>query len=272
MHHTLKVVGDLTVKSITPTAADKIYKSMCAGEKWRTGEKAVEYCAGAWKRMVRYERKIFSTEHPNPWVGVALKKRTRKVKRAVDRETVYRFADAAIDAGRPECAAAAVICFEWLQRPENVTGGYFRWTDYSPPAHQGWIQIEHHKTGARVWHPLYDDDGTAFYEEAMAVLERMPRRGISVVLGPQNQQYSPTRFANIVRKIACDAGMDGFTLDACRHGGMTELEEAELTDGQGRALSAHKSQRSYQGYAKRTKQRALIATKKRFKFRKKTNH
>jgi hypothetical protein len=31
-----------------------------------------------------------------------------------------------------------------------------------------------------------------------------------------------------------------FTLDACRHGGMTELEEAVLTDGQGRALSAHK--------------------------------
>jgi hypothetical protein len=26
-----------------------------------------------------------------------------------------------------------------------------------------------------------------------------------------------------------------FTLDACRHGGMTELEEAELTEGQGRA-------------------------------------
>ena len=39
-----------------------------------------------------------------------------------------------------------------------------------------------------------------------------------------------------------------FTLDACRHGGMTELEEAQLTDGQGRALSAHKS-RAYEGYA-----------------------
>jgi hypothetical protein len=36
-----------------------------------------------------------------------------------------------------------------------------------------------------------------------------------------------------------------FTLDTCRHGGMTELEEAELTDGQGRALSAHKSQQAY---------------------------
>jgi hypothetical protein len=50
-----------------------------------------------------------------------------------------------------------------------------------------------------------------------------------------------------------------FTLDACRHGGMTELEEAELTDGQGRALSAHKS-RAYEGYAKRTMERALAAT------------
>ena len=30
-----------------------------------------------------------------------------------------------------------------------------------------------------------------------------------------------------------------FTLDSRRHGGMTELKEAELIDGQGRALSAH---------------------------------
>jgi hypothetical protein len=48
-----------------------------------------------------------------------------------------------------------------------------------------------------------------------------------------------------------------------RHGGMTELEEAELTDGQGRALSAHKSQQAYEGYAKRTMGRALSATRKR---------
>ena len=54
-----------------------------------------------------------------------------------------------------------------------------------------------------------------------------------------------------------------FTFDACRHGGMTELEEAELTDGQGRALSAHRTQQSYIGYAKRTERRVLAATRKR---------
>jgi hypothetical protein len=54
-------------------------------------------------------------------------------------------------------------------------------------------------------------------------------------------------------KLAINAvlGMFRRLADACRHGGMTELEEAELTDDQGRALSAHKS-RAYEGYAKRT--------------------
>jgi hypothetical protein len=41
---------------------------------------------------------------------------------------------------------------------------------------------------------------------------------------------------------------------------MMELEE--LTYGQGRALSAHKS-RAYEGYAKRTMERALAAARKR---------
>ncbi|HEY6755361.1 MAG TPA: hypothetical protein VI077_11725, partial [Pseudolabrys sp.] len=50
-----------------------------------------------------------------------------------------------------------------------------------------------------------------------------------------------------------------FTLDACRHGGMTELEEAALTEGQGRALSGHKTAQAYRGYAKETFDRALSA-------------
>ena len=57
---------------------------------------------------------------------------------------------------------------------------------------------------------------------------------------------------------------EGITLDACRHGGMTELEEAELMDGQGRALSGHRTQAAYAGYAKRTLARALPATRKRY--------
>ena len=45
---------------------------------------------------------------------------------------------------------------------------------------------------------------------------------------------------------------------------MTELEEAELTDGQRRALSGHKTRQAYAGYAKQTLQRALPPTRKRY--------
>jgi hypothetical protein len=38
---------------------------------------------------------------------------------------------------------------------------------------------------------------------------------------------------------------------------MTELEEAESTDRQGRALSGHRTQRAYEGYAKRTLERCV---------------
>jgi hypothetical protein len=44
---------------------------------------------------------------------------------------------------------------------------------------------------------------------------------------------------------------------------MTELEEAELTDGQCRALRAHRTKESSAGYAKRTVLRMLSATRKR---------
>lgn len=40
-----------------------------------------------------------------------------------------------------------------------------------------------------------------------------------------------------------------------------------LTEGQGRALSAHKTQQSYAGYAKRTEARMLSATRKRYEHR-----
>lgn len=257
-------IGALPVSSITPAAAEKIYAAMIVDDKYRRGEKVVMYCKTVWRLMQPHHPQLFRADVPNPWIGVQLVKRTKMVKAAVDRETVYAFAWAAIEADKPEAAAAAVICFEWLQRPENVVGGYVRWGDYRPGES---IRIEHHKTGHMVVHPL-TDGAVAFYPEAEEVLAQMPRRGLAIVLGASKANaYKPTHFAKIVRKIADDAGLPKtFSLDACRHGGMTELEEAGLTEGQGRALSAHRS-RAYERYAKRTSKRMLSATKARHQHR-----
>jgi hypothetical protein len=134
------------------------------------------------------------------------------------------------------------------------------------------IKITHHKTGAIVWHPLEENSEAGpvkFYGDAEAVLARLPRRGIAMILKPGRhgvaKPYDRHEMAKIVRKLRNDIGLPpNFTLDACRHGRMTELEEAELTDGQGRALSGHRTKRAYEGYAKRTLERALPATRKRY--------
>jgi hypothetical protein len=263
-------VGDRKIKAITPNGADKVYNLIVDGPNGprpRQGEKVVGICARAWKVVHRLHPDLFDKDVPNPWRGVTKKRRTKAVKPAATREQVYKFAWGCIEAGHPEPAAAAVICFEWLQRPENVLAGYIRWSDYRPPDSPNVIRIVHHKAGAVVLHPLQDSDGTVFYAEAEAVLSRLPRRAISMIAhevrSGGTKTYSYSGMEKVIHRMRDELGLPKtFTLDACRHGGMTELEEAELTDGQGRALSAHKS-RAYEGYAKRTFDRALAATRKR---------
>src|SRR5271170_6357373 len=157
--------------------------------------------------------------------------------------------------------------------------GYLRWTDYRSKEWPNAIRIEHHKTGELVWHPLeetVDNVTTKFYEDAEAVLAKLPRRGVPMILRevmpphsradqkPTSRLFSISGFQKIVQRLRAEIELPStFTLDACRHGGMTELEEAELTDGQGRALSGHKTTEAYAGYAKQTLERALPATRKR---------
>ena len=267
-------IGDRKIKAITPVSADKIYELIVQGprgERPRQGEKAVALCRRAWRVVHRLYPDQFDRAVPNPWEGVTKQPRTKKAKAAVTRELVYRFAWGCVENGQPGAAAAAVICFEWLQRPENVLAGYIRWTDYRSADWPNAIKIEHHKTGAVVWHPLEEmtDAGPVkFYEEAERILAQLPRLGVPMILREVRKgvtkPYSFSGMQKIIQTMRDKIGLPAtFTLDACRHGGMTELEEAELTDGQGRALSAHKTASAYAGYAKRTMERALSATRKR---------
>jgi hypothetical protein len=146
-----------------------------------------------------------------------------------------------------------------------------KWTGYrSGP--KPTIRIEHHKTGAVVDHPLEErlqsGEVVRFYEDAEEVLAQLTRRGVPIILREVDKgvskPYSFSGMQKIVQRMREEIGLPAiFTLDACRHGGMTELEEAELTEGQGRALSAHRTRESYAGYAKRTEAPMLSATRKR---------
>jgi hypothetical protein len=267
-------VGSRPIKSVSPLGADKLYDRFVNGPKGkrlRTAEKLVVLCRKAWRVVHRLHPAEFPKDIPNPWLGVTLERRIKETKPAVTREQVYVFANGCVERGEIACGAAAVICFEWLQRPENVIAGHVKWTGYRTGP-KPTIRIEHHKTGAVIDHPLEETmpDGSVirFYDDAESILANLTRRGVPMILRAVEEgvskPYSFSGMQKIVQRMRKEIGLPAFfTLDACRHGGMTELEEAELTDGQGRALSAHRTRESYAGYAKRTEARMLSATRKR---------
>src|SRR5262245_19014036 len=223
-------IGERRVRAITPVSADKIYDIICNGPRGprpRQGEKAVALCRRAWRVVHRLYPNQFHRDVPNPWDGVTKRPRTKKVKPAVTRELVYRFAWGCIENGQPAAAAAAVICFEWLQRPENVLAGYLRWTDYRSAEWPHAIKIEHHKTGAVRCHPLgaMTDTGLVkVYEEAEQVLAQLPRISVPMIRREVRKgvtkPYSFSGMQQIVHTLRDKSGLPPtFRLDACRHGG-----------------------------------------------------
>lgn len=84
-----------------------------------------------------------------------------------------------------------------------------------------------------------------FYSNAEAVLTWLPRRGTPMILhktrgkvedgkSKPTMLYSESGMAKLVRRLRQLANLPStFTLDACRHGGMTELEERSLRTGKG---------------------------------------
>jgi hypothetical protein len=162
-----------------------------------------------------------------------------------------------------------------LMRPSSIGAGYTPWTGYRGSDHPDKIRLKHRKTDELALHPLefIDEDGALvkLYEKAEEVLSKTPRYGTSIVCKTNDQLFGDGTFlAHEVREMVDELRDEGkldapsFSLDKCRHGGMMELEASGLTEGQGRALSKHKTATAYRGYAKETEKGVLEAKKKRF--------
>ncbi len=267
--------GDAKVNNVGVSTAEKVYLHFSGDSANRMGEKVVTYCKAMWKRMRPHHPDQFRNDVANPWEGVTVKRRQKATKGYVDRKAVYEFADGAIENGRGELAAAAVLAFEWLMRPSSIGAGFAPWTGYRASDHPDKIRLKHRKNDALALHPLefVDEDGSKvlLYSQAEEVLRKAPIYGTSIVCKKNGQLFGDGTFlAHEVREMADKLREAGklsapeFSLDMCRHGGMTELEEKGLTEGQGRVLSKHKTASAYRGYAKETEKRVLEATKKRF--------
>jgi hypothetical protein len=260
--------GAYPLKSITPLAADKLYARLLIGKRgqpiFKQANFAVWLAARAWRIVKRRYPDAFPEVNPFEDVERDWK---RTPKKAATRMEAYALAKALKDLGHPHLGLVPLVCYEWHQRPENVLAGCLKWSDIRPSCHPGSVRIEHHKTGEEVWLPL-DDGGKRLYPEIEGYLARLPRLGSPVVLTPGTRgpcrPYSTPYAQHLVQKARAHAALPSYvTMDACRHGGMTELGDAEVTEQGIMSLSGHRTPDAARGYVKQTEKQRLAAARKR---------
>jgi integrase len=111
--------------------------------------------------------------------------------------------------------------------------------------------------------PLVAQTGEPHFPELSTYLDTLDRLGVPIVLMQPKPLFKQTpgpakpfllRTARTrVRRAAKKAGLpDWLTFAACRHGGLTELCDAELTESGTIALSGHRTADAARGYVKRT--------------------
>jgi L-alanine-DL-glutamate epimerase-like enolase superfamily enzyme len=122
-----------------------------------------------------------------------------------------------------------------------VLAGNITWNDYRHADNPHVGNIRHRRTGVVVPLSLEDEDGEPFYPALDTYLAELPRLGLPIVLtsgerGPAHP-YSMVYAQRRVREARERVGPDShITLDACRHGGLTEAADAGATDQGMRAL------------------------------------
>ncbi len=265
-------LGDAHVRTISARAVDRIYARLRQGPKGprtRTAVLAVTRMARAWDVVARlYPDLGLERDEASPWRGVELV-HGHATTRPATRDEAYALHRALITIGEPWLAAVPLIAFEWHQRPENILAGHLAWGDWRPEGRAEWVRIVHHKTGERVWLPLSDADGPLFPELA-GYLDGLGRPADAIAVTLKGRSGAPQsldrhRAAALVRRARARAGLPAHvTLAACRHGGLTELGDAELTEQGVMALSGHRTPDAARLYVKRTEaQRAAGARRRR---------
>lgn len=261
------VIANLPVASITPAAVDKIYAKLQQGKRGkriRQADLSIDIARRAWSVMRRLHPTVVPAE--NPWRGLERVSK-KETKPAATREEAYALATALKEIGEPHLGAAALICFEWHQRPEHVRRGDITWADYRPPQRPDAVFVRHPKTGEKGWLPLSDAQGE-LYPEITAYLADLPKLGLPIVLTkgergparPYSDEYAQRRVREARERARLGSHV---TLDSCRHGGMTELGDAGATEAETMASSMHKTPNAARLYVKRTEQQRSSAARKR---------
>lgn len=267
--------GAQDIRKITPKVIDNLYEKLCLREdgskRVTTANKAMRAARRAWN--VAFRRHPTLVPANNPFARMGLEK-TGGNTFAATREHLNAFVAAADGLGYPSIGTAAMLSFELLLREADIIGR-FAWSQYKPAERTDAIKLRHHKNrkgDEKSWMPLFQD-GVALLPELTDRLDKATRYGPLVIMseakrGGVKKPYERTYFAQLVRKIRDEAGLpQELTFTSFRHGGVTEIGDADVSDQGALSLTGHKTRDILSIYMKRTETQRVCAARARLDYR-----
>ena len=142
------------------------------------------------------------------------------------------------------------------------------------------VRVVHAKTGEENWVPLFDEKGVPLYPELMGELDAIKRERIAGLMlcrdwgerapwptwpiANDPKHIDLSMVSEKVKEIVRAAGLRAeLTFTSFRHGGFTEMGDAELSDRQIMAQGRHKSPKILKHYVKRSTRQVVEGAKKR---------
>ena len=278
-------LGTVRLTSITTAAVDALYEKLLIVRKTdaqgnivererRTSvNMAMRTCRRAWFLVARSNPD--KVPFVNPFSKMGLESPHRETPTATFAE-LQTFRTKAREMGMPSLATAALIAWEFVQRRVDIFAT-FEIAHYRPKEHPNACRVVHTKTGEENWIPLLDEKGVPIYPELMAELDAIKRErigGLMLVRDWGDRRPWPTwpakddpdlsYMAGKTKEIMRAAGLrDELTFTSFRHGGFTEMGDAELSDRQIMAQGRHRSPKVLPKYVKRTMRQVADGAKKR---------
>ena len=278
-------LGEVRLSAITTVVVDELYeKLLVVVEKDAEGNDiererrtTVNHAMKSWRRAWNVARRRNPGKVPpeNPFAGMGLELSRRQTPTATY-EDLVAFRAKAVEMGYPSLATAALIAWEWVQREIDIFTT-FDASHYRPKQLPNAVQVKHEKTHEENWIPLFDEAGVPLYPELMAELDAIKRERISGLMlrrdwgarqpwptYPREGEPDLTHMSRLTKRVIRAAGLrDDLTFTSFRHGGSTEMGDAELTDREIMAQGRWKGPKVLPNYVKRTMKQVATGAKKR---------
>ena len=261
--------GALELTRINTRTADTIYEKM-AKRGSRTGAYAMAAMRRAWNVVWRLWPELVPSVNPFEKMGIS---HAAEETKPATYGQLLTFVSMAVAEGELGVAIAARAAWDLCMRPseiyEKFAHAHWRPEDYP---HHCWVGSAKNDHGARVF-VADPDTGEAFYPELDKLIDTAGPKGSLVVLRRQQKgpkvyrdwiPITPRLGASLALKIRRKAKLPNYvTIEAFRHGGLTELGEGGLSDSLAQAVSRHKKRETLSRYIHRTDTLSLEAARQR---------